>query len=138
PLVGGSDSPEQWREMILTNIYGTALTARAAAPALTQADGDLVLMGSIAGRVAIPGDLYSATKWAITGMAESLRRSLVGSGIRVLLVEPGRVDTPLQGELAGSPLLDAQEVATAVLFAIDQPATVAINELVLRPSQQEV
>jgi NADP-dependent 3-hydroxy acid dehydrogenase YdfG len=124
--------------MILTNVYGVALTLRATAPALVQTRGDLVIVGSVAGRVAIPGDLYSATKWAIAGMAESVRRSLARSGVRVILIEPGRVDTPLQTGRADVPLLRAEDVAAATMFALDQPRAVAVNELVIRPTDQEV
>jgi NADP-dependent 3-hydroxy acid dehydrogenase YdfG len=138
PLIGGSHTPDVWRQMILTNVYGLALTIRATAPAIVEAGGDLVLMGSVAGRVAIPGDLYSATKWAVAGMAESTRRSLVGTGVRVILIEPGRVDTQLRRDDIAAPRLDPDEVADAVLFAVSQPRTVAINELVMRPADQEV
>jgi NADP-dependent 3-hydroxy acid dehydrogenase YdfG len=138
PLIGGSHTPDAWRQMILTNVYGLALTIRATAPSLVEAAGDLVLMGSVAGRVAIPGDLYSATKWAVTGIAESIRRSLVGTGVRVILIEPGRVDTQLRRDDIAAPRLDPDDVADAVLFAVGQPRTVAINEIVMRPVHQEV
>lgn len=138
PLIDGQDTPDAWRRMILTNIYGVALTVRATAPVLIEAEGDLVLMGSVAGRVPIPGDLYSATKWAVAGMAESTRRRLVGTGVRVILVEPGRVDTPLLPEDVTAPRLESDHVAGAVLFALNQPHSVAVNELVLRPLHQEL
>lgn len=138
PLIDGQDTPDAWRRMILTNVYGVALTIRATAPVLIEAEGDLVLMGSVAGRVPIPGDLYSATKWAVAAMAESTRRRLVGTGVRVILVEPGRVDTPLLAEDVTAPRLDPAQVADAVLFALNQPHSVAVNELVLRPVHQEL
>ncbi|HSJ47090.1 MAG TPA: SDR family NAD(P)-dependent oxidoreductase [Euzebyales bacterium] len=68
--------PLAWRGMILTNVYGVALTARAALPHLVDSSGHLVLMGSVAGRVTIDGSLYSATKWAVTGMAQAIRAEL--------------------------------------------------------------
>ncbi len=138
PLIDGQDTPDAWRQMVLTNVYGVALTIRATAPLLIQAEGDLVLMGSVAGRVPIPGDLYSATKWAIAGMAESTRRRLVGTGVRVILVEPGRVDTPLLADDVTAPRLEPDQVADAVLFALNQPHSIAVNELVLRPLHQEL
>ena len=61
-----SETPEFWREMVLTNVYGAALTIRATIEALKDAQGHLLLTGSVAGRRALPGSLYSATKWAVT------------------------------------------------------------------------
>jgi NADP-dependent 3-hydroxy acid dehydrogenase YdfG len=61
------ESPEHWRAMVLTNVYGAALTIRATLAALQEARGHLLLTGSVAGRRALPGSLYSATKWAVTG-----------------------------------------------------------------------
>ena len=75
-----NESPEQWRSMVLTNVYGAALTIRATLPALTEARGHLLLTGSVAGRRALPGSLYSATKWAVTAMGESARQELNGTG----------------------------------------------------------
>jgi NADP-dependent 3-hydroxy acid dehydrogenase YdfG len=138
PFVGGPDTHDAWRTMVLTNVYGTALTLRAALPALIASRGDLVLIGSVAGRVALPGSLYSATKWAVAGMAESARRALVGTGARVTLLEPGRTDTPLKGDAGEAPLLDADAVARAALFALEQPPETSLNEIVMRPTGQEV
>ena len=70
----GTGTPEQWREMVLTNVYGTALTARAVLPHLVATRGHLVITGSVAGLVMVPGQLYSATKWAVTAMARSISR----------------------------------------------------------------
>ena len=88
------ESPEHWRSMVLTNVYGAALTIRATLPALKDARGHLLLTGSVAGRRALSGSLYSATKWAVTAMGESARQELNGTGVRVTLIEPGMVDTP--------------------------------------------
>src|SRR6476646_10782496 len=65
------ETPEFWKEMVLTNVYGAALTIRATIEEIKKAKGHLLLTGSMAGRKAIPGSLYSATKWAVTAMAES-------------------------------------------------------------------
>src|SRR5436305_9369438 len=83
------ETPEQWRAMVLTNVYGAALTIRATMPALKEARGHLLLTGAVAGRRALPGSLYSATKWAVTAMGESARAELEGTGVRVTLIEPG-------------------------------------------------
>ena len=65
------ESPEHWREMVLTNVYGAALTIRASVDALRESRGHLLLTGSVAGRKVVPGSLYSCTKWAVTAMSEA-------------------------------------------------------------------
>src|SRR5262245_32484226 len=67
-------TPEHWREMVLTNVYGLALTIRATLASLRETRGHMLLTGSVAGRRALPGSLYSATKWAVTAMGEALRQ----------------------------------------------------------------
>jgi NADP-dependent 3-hydroxy acid dehydrogenase YdfG len=130
------ESPEQWRSMILTNVYGTALTIRATLPALKESRGHLVLTSSVAGRRALPGSLYSATKWAVTAMGEAARQELNDTGVRVTLIEPGMVDTPFFSAGAGEGALRADDVARAVMFALDQPAHVDVNEILIRPTAQ--
>jgi NADP-dependent 3-hydroxy acid dehydrogenase YdfG len=129
------ESPEYWRSMVLTNVYGAALTIRATLPALTQARGHLLLTGSVAGRRALPGSLYSATKWAVTAMGESARQELNDTGVRVTLIEPGMVDTPF----FDNPVPDAlkpDDIARAVMFAVLQPPHVDVNEILVRPTAQ--
>ena len=89
-----NDTPEHWKEMILTNVYGTALTLRATIPALKESRGHLLLTSSVAGRRVLPGSLYSCTKHAVTAMGEAARQDLHGSGVRVTVIEPGMTDTP--------------------------------------------
>jgi NADP-dependent 3-hydroxy acid dehydrogenase YdfG len=130
------ETPELWKSMVLTNVYGAALTIRATLPSLREARGHLLLTGSVAGRRALPGSLYSATKWAVTALGEAARLELNGTGVRVTLVEPGTVDTPF----FDSPVEDALEpndIARAVLFAVTQPPRVDVNELLIRPTSQE-
>ncbi|CAI7975074.1 SDR family oxidoreductase [Frankia sp. Hr75.2] len=130
-------SPEQWREMVLTNVYGTALVARATLPTLARSRGHLVLTGSVAGRVTVPGQLYSATKWAVTALAQSIRAEATHTGVRVTLIQPGLVDTGERSpDRVTDPVLDVEDVARAVLFALDQPDTVDISEIVIRPTGQ--
>src|SRR5437763_6682807 len=92
------EDPDQWRRLVLTNVLGVAYTIRAVLPHLKeQRAGHFVLTSYVAGRRSLPGSLYSATKWAVTGMGESLRQELrqdEESQVRVTLVEPGMVDTP--------------------------------------------
>jgi NADP-dependent 3-hydroxy acid dehydrogenase YdfG len=130
------ESPEQWRAMVLTNVYGAALTIRATIPALKESRGHLLLTGSVAGRRALPGSLYSATKWAVTGMGESARLELNGTGVRVTLIEPGMTDTPFFDN-PGEGRLEADDIARAVMFAVSQPPHVDVNEILVRPTAQE-
>jgi NADP-dependent 3-hydroxy acid dehydrogenase YdfG len=131
-----NESPEQWRSMVLTNVYGAALTIRATMLALIEARGHLLLTGSVAGRRALPGSLYSATKWAVTAMGEAARQELNGTGVRVTLIEPGVVDTPFF-ERRPTESLAADDIARAVMFAVSQPPHVDVNEILVRPTAQE-
>ena len=130
------ETPEFWKSMVLTNVYGCALTIRATMPALKEAKGHLLLTSSVAGRRSLPGSLYSATKHAVTAMGESARQEYNDSGVRVTLIEPGATDTPF----FDSPLqirgLDPEDVARAVLYAVSQPPHVDVNEILIRPTAQ--
>ena len=129
------ESPEQWRSMVLTNVYGVALTIRATLQALKDARGHLLLTGSVAGRRALPGSLYSATKWAVTAMGESARQELHGTGVRVTLIEPGVVDTAFFSNQP-TDALGADDIARVVMFAVSQPEHVDVNEVLVRPTAQ--
>jgi NADP-dependent 3-hydroxy acid dehydrogenase YdfG len=131
------ESPEFWKAMILTNVYGAALTARAALPALREARGHLLLTGSVAGSKVVPGSLYSCTKWAVRAMAEAARLELHGSGVRVTLVAPGTVETPFYDDPVGGEQLTDADVAQAVMFALSRPPHVNVNEILMRPTIQE-
>jgi NADP-dependent 3-hydroxy acid dehydrogenase YdfG len=129
------EAPEHWRSMVLTNVYGAALTIRATLSELRQRRGHMLLTGSVAGRRALPGSLYSCTKWAVTAMGEALRQEVDGSGMRVTLIEPGMVATPF----FDSPVknaLEADDIARAVIFAVQQPPHVDVNEILVRPTAQ--
>ena len=130
------DTPEHWREMVLTNVYGAALTIRATIPALSDTRGHLLLTSSVAGRRALPGSLYSCTKHAVTAMGEAARQDLHGSGIRVTLIEPGMTDTPFFDERPTNALED-DDIARAVIYAISQPPHVDVNEILIRPTAQQ-
>jgi NADP-dependent 3-hydroxy acid dehydrogenase YdfG len=131
-----NESPEFWRSMVLTNVYGAALTIRATVEALTASKGHLLLTGSVAGRRALPGSLYSATKWAVTAMGEGARQELNGTGVRVTLIEPGAVDTPFFENQPKTALV-AEDVARAVMYAVSQPPSVDVNEILIRATTQE-
>ena len=131
-----SETPERWREMVLTNVYGVALTIRACMDALVETKGQLLLTSSLAGRRSVPGSLYSATKWAVTAMGEGARLELNGTGVRVTLIEPGMVDTPFFDERPVG-MLEADDVARVVMFAVSQPPHVDVNEILVRGTAQE-
>jgi NADP-dependent 3-hydroxy acid dehydrogenase YdfG len=131
-----ADTPEYWRAMVLTNVYGAALTIRACMDALVETKGHLILTSSLAGRRALPGSLYSATKFAVTAMGEAARLELNGTGVRVTLIEPGMVDTPFFDERPVG-MLEPDDVARAVMFAVSQPPHVDVNEILVRPTNQD-
>jgi NADP-dependent 3-hydroxy acid dehydrogenase YdfG len=131
-----SDTVEHWREMVLTNVYGAALTIRASIPALKQSRGHLLLTSSVAGRRALPGSMYSCTKHAVTAMGEAARQDLHGTGIRVTLIEPGMTDTPFFDQRPTDALQD-DDIARGVIYAISQPPHVDVNEILIRPTAQQ-
>ncbi|MDX6520640.1 MAG: hypothetical protein QOF08_1245, partial [Gaiellales bacterium] len=129
-----------WRSMVLTNVLGVALTIRATLPHLLErGTGHFVLTSSVAGRRALPGSLYSATKWAVTGMGQSLRGELRemhhNTAIRVTLIEPGGVDTPFFDQRREG-RLEADDIARTVLWAVTQPSHVDISEVLVLPAAQ--
>lgn len=137
------ESVEHWRAMVLTNVYGAALTIRATLPHLLErGDGHFLITSSIAGRRALPGSLYSATKWAATAMGEALRAELRtmhdNTAIRVTLIEPGMVDTPFFENRPGDWALKDDDIARAVMFALEQPQGVDVNEILIRPTTQPI
>ena len=128
--------PERWKEMILVNVYGASLTIRAGIAALRQSKGHILLLGSAAGRRAIAGSLYGATKWAVTGMGYNLREELRGTGIRVTIVEPGVTNTELFREPRAN-AMKVEDVASAILFAATQPRRVEMHEVLMYPTAPE-
>ncbi len=130
------EDPETWKSMILTNVYGCALTIRATMPALKESKGHLLLTSSVAGRRALPGSVYSVSKHAVTAMGEAARLDFNDTGVRVTLIEPGAVDTPFFDNPPKIRALDADDVARTVMFVVSQPAHVDINEILIRPTAQ--
>lgn len=131
------ETPEQWRDMVLTNVLGAALTIRATIDAITETRGHVVITGSVAGRRPLPGSLYSSTKFAVGAMAESLRQELNGTGARVTLIEPGMVDTPFFDQKPELEALHPEDVANAVVWALGQPPRVDVNDILIRPTAQD-
>lgn len=140
--------PELWRDILDVTLFGAALTIRACLPALEKAEnGHLLICGSSAGRTYGHPSLYAAAKWGLTSLGYGLQAKLAPRGVRVTLIEPGVTETSLF-ESAGTSLGEIQDlsgikcplhpddVARAVLFSLDQPPHVAINEILIRPSTQ--
>ena len=128
--------PEEAKQAVLTNVFGVYATIRATAAALRATRGHLVITSSIAGRRALKGSLYSATKFAVTGMAEAARQDFNGTGVRTTLISPGMVETEgFSHDLDDT--LTAEDIARTVLFAVSQPAHMDINEIMIRPTAQD-
>jgi NADP-dependent 3-hydroxy acid dehydrogenase YdfG len=138
-------SPDMFRRMIEGNLTGPFLLMRAFLPAMLEAGrGDIVTIGSVAGRVAFPGNgAYSASKFGVRGLHAVLDQELRGTGVRCTLVEPGATDTriwdPLdpdgRDDLPGrEAMLSAADVADAVHFALTRPADVRIPTLPVQRS----
>jgi|tagenome__1003787_1003787.scaffolds.fasta_scaffold20845837_2 NADP-dependent 3-hydroxy acid dehydrogenase YdfG len=134
------EDPEQWRSMVLTNVLGPALTIRAVLPHfLDQDSGHFLITSSVAGRRALPGSLYSATKHAATATGEALRTELrqmhENFSVRVTVIEPGMVDTPFFDNRPEK-ALQPHDIARAVMYALAQPPGVDVNEMLIRPVAQ--
>jgi NADP-dependent 3-hydroxy acid dehydrogenase YdfG len=129
--------PDFMREMVLTNVLGVAYTIKATMPALRESKGHLLLTSSVAGRRALAGSLYSATKFAVTAMGEAARQDFNDSGVRTTLIEPGMTQTPFFDDpIRMSDPLQADDIARAVMFAVQQPPHVDVNEILVRPTNQ--
>jgi NADP-dependent 3-hydroxy acid dehydrogenase YdfG len=135
------ESPDHWRSMVLTNVLGPALTIRATLPyMLERGDGHYVITSSVAGRRALPGSLYSATKFAATTIGEALRQQLRqmddNDRIKVTLIEPGITDTEFFDDKPAEWALRDEDIAREVLHALTAPPGVEINEILIRPTAQ--
>ena len=148
PFLGAN--PEDWQMMYETNVLGALYSVEPAVAAMKrQGSGQVIFVSSGAGRWLYPGaPVYSSTKFALSTLAESIRRELVGDGIRVTSVEPGVVVTEifdnLGGEQARQAAVDAtngvplqpEDVAETILFAISRPPHVNLNILTVYPTGQ--
>jgi NADP-dependent 3-hydroxy acid dehydrogenase YdfG len=145
-----ASAPADWERMTRTNLLGTLHVSHAALPHLVASKGTLVQTSSTAGRTSSAGGaVYAATKHGVNAFSEGLRQEVAQQGVRVVVVEPGMVDTelpthnsdPAMREMAAKyygsiRVLDPEDVADAVLFAVTRPAHVAINEILIRPAAQ--
>jgi NADP-dependent 3-hydroxy acid dehydrogenase YdfG len=137
--------PGVWADVIATNVLGTMYAVRAALPHLYTSRGHVLIVASASGRVTYVGEpAYVASKHAIVAFADCLRKEVVGSGVRVTVVEPGLVDTPfidwerVRPLVSGVQPLAPEDCARTIRFALEQPAAVALNEIVIRPANQEL
>ncbi|AZO30778.1 SDR family NAD(P)-dependent oxidoreductase [Mesorhizobium sp. M1B.F.Ca.ET.045.04.1.1] len=142
---------DDWRRMIELNLVGLMGTTKAALPHLKASKGHVVNVSSVAGRVANPGASgYAATKFGVVAFSESLRREVYADKVRVTVIEPGLVRTELgdhitnqefkaglEHRLATMEALTAEDIANAILYAVSQPPRVNINEILIRPTDQE-
>jgi NADP-dependent 3-hydroxy acid dehydrogenase YdfG len=150
PLQGAD--PAEWRQMIDVNCLGLLYCTHYALPLIRDGGGgDVVNVSSVAGRMAALGSgVYNMTKWGVVGFSESLRQEGAHIGVRVTCVEPGFVETELHGhnenplvveqiekmrEATGK-VLEAADIANAVVYAVSQPRHVSVNEVLVRPSGQ--
>lgn len=147
---------EEWERMVEVNLLGLLYTTKAAMPHLLEAAegergvADLVNVSSVAGRIARRGSgVYNATKHGVGAFSESLRQEVTRRHVRVSLVEPGAVATELQSHnrvgvkeeiekrFEGMEVLRAQDIAETIRFVVTRPPHVAVNEILVRPTEQE-
>lgn len=132
------ETPEHWKSMVETNVTGVAFSIRAALPHFNErGSGHFLLTSSVAGRRPLPGSLYAATKHAVEAIGEGLRQELRqdDSRVRVTLIEPGLVATPFFDNPPEDGL-EADDIARAVMYALDQPEHVDVNAMLVRPTAQ--
>ncbi len=150
PLQGAD--PSEWRRMIDINLLGLLYCTHYALPLLRDGGGgDVINVSSVAGRIAALGSgVYNMTKWGVVGYSESLRQEGALIKVRVTCIEPGFVDTELQGHntnpmvverieqlMEQTPkVLEAADIANAIVYAASQPEHVSVNEILVRPSGQ--
>lgn len=133
---GFSEAPiESWQTIVNVNILGLAYTLQATLAAIKATKGHVVITGSIAGRRSLAGSMYSASKHAANAIGYNLRGELKGTGCRVTVIEPGMVDTPFFDDPKPDALRPA-DVARSVVFALEQPASVDLHEMVILPTPQ--
>ncbi|MEA2298375.1 MAG: hypothetical protein QOF77_1311 [Solirubrobacteraceae bacterium] len=152
------DAPiEEWERMVALNLMGLLYVSHAALPHLLRAAedeprrvADLVNISSVAGRVARRGSgVYNLTKHGVGAFSESLRQEVTGRHVRVSVIEPGAVATELpdhlraevreqmMGRFAGVETMEAGDIADAVAYIVTRPRRVAVNEVLIRPTEQE-
>jgi NADP-dependent 3-hydroxy acid dehydrogenase YdfG len=155
PLVGAPI--EEWEQMVHLNLLGLLYCTHAAVPHLLSAAADqprevadVVNVSSVAGRVARRNSgVYNATKFGVGAFSESLRQELATRHVRVTIIEPGATSTELashnrpeilreiSANFTGIARLESEDIANSVRYAVTQPRHVAVNEILIRPTEQE-
>ena len=148
----GSADTEDWRRMMETNVMGLMYATHAALPLMkAQGSGHIVNISSVAGRTARAGSgVYNASKWGVGAFSESLRQEVCKDKIRVTIIEPGAVATELTQHITNPEVkkqteefygsmtaLESEDIAAAILYAVTQPPRVNVNEILIRPTDQE-
>jgi NADP-dependent 3-hydroxy acid dehydrogenase YdfG len=156
PIVGAP--PEEWERMLEINVSALMHCTHAALPHLLEAAtkepryvADLINVSSVAGRVARAGSgAYNATKWAVNAFSEALRQEVTKRHVRVALMEPGAVTTELSSHnrpeiqtmiaqrFGNVERLAAEDIADAIAYIVTRPRHMAINEMLIRPTEQEL
>ncbi|PZV07663.1 MAG: oxidoreductase [Leptolyngbya sp.] len=150
-MIEGANT-EDWRRMINLNVLGLMYATHAALPLMkAQGGGHIVNISSVAGRFANAGSgVYNASKWAVGAFSEALRKEVYQNNIRVTIIEPGLVATELPQHVTdpsakeitakfyGSvKTLESEDIAAAIAYAVTQPSHVNVNEILIRPTEQE-
>lgn len=145
--------PDDWQQMLELNVHGLMVASQAALEVMQEeGEGDIVNLSSVAGRKAYAGSSgYNASKFGVTAFSEALREEVVDSDIRVTTIEPGVVDTELadhipdedQKEMVEEMMnemepLRPEDIARSIRFAVTQPSHVDVNEILIRPTRQEL
>jgi NADP-dependent 3-hydroxy acid dehydrogenase YdfG len=145
-------NPDDWRRMLELNVLAMMISSQAALPGMRKrGSGDIINISSTAGRVASPsGAGYSATKFAVVALSESLRKEVQKDKVRVCVIEPGLVATELREHIPDPATkkalnqwaeslrqLQPEDVANAVVYVASQPPHVNVNEILMRPTDQE-
>jgi NADP-dependent 3-hydroxy acid dehydrogenase YdfG len=149
--IDGADT-EDWRRMINVNVLGLMYATHAVLPIMKQqGEGHIVNISSVAGRIARAGTgVYNATKWGVCAFSESLRQEVYKHKIRVTIIEPGLVATELPQHITNPAakeraeafyqsmtILESEDIAAAIVYAVTQPPHVNVNEILIRPTGQE-
>jgi NADP-dependent 3-hydroxy acid dehydrogenase YdfG len=150
-MIDGANT-EDWRRMVNINVLGLMYATHAVLPIMkAQSIGHIVNISSVAGRVANAGSaVYNATKWAVGAFSEALRKEVYQHNIRVTIIEPGLVATELPQHITDPTAkeraagfygslknLESEDIANAIAYAVTQPPHVNVNEILIRPTEQE-
>ncbi len=150
-MIEGANT-EDWRRMINTNVLGLMYATHAALPIMKQqGGGHIINISSVAGRTARAGSgVYNASKWGVVAFSEALRQEVLKYKIRVTVIEPGAVATELNNHITDPNAkkqsedfyhsitpLESEDIAAAIVYAVTQPQRVDVNEILIRPTEQE-